>query len=57
MGGIDQVVFVVGIFGQMLEDFFPYATRGPAAEARMHHAEVAKPLRQVAPRNPRTVTR
>ena len=54
-GGIDHGVFVVGVFGQMLEDFFPYAARGPAAETRMHHAEIAKPLRQVAPRNPSPV--
>ncbi len=55
-GGIDHRVFVAGVLGQMLKDALPYATPGPAAEPRMHDAEVAKSFRQVTPRNPGPVT-
>jgi hypothetical protein len=55
-GAVDQGIFVVRILGQALEKFLPNAAFGPAAEARVHHSEVTKPLRQITPRNPRAIT-
>lgn len=54
-GGIYHGVFIVGVLGQMLENSLPDSARGPAAEPRMHHAEVAEPLRQIPPRNPSSI--
>lgn len=54
-GRIDHGVFVVSVDGQMLEDRLPDPANRPATEARMHHPEVAEPLRQVAPRDARSI--
>ena len=54
-GGIDHRVFVVGVPGQMIEDHLPHTALGLAGKPSMHDAEVAKPLRQIAPGNARTV--
>src|SRR5262249_31512935 len=56
-GAVDHRVFVIAIGCQVLKDALPlpYAGFGPAAEPPMRILPVAKPLRQVAPWDPRTV--
>src|SRR5882757_4344540 len=53
---IDHRVFVVGLAGQMLEDLLPDPASGPSAETRMHHSEIAEPLRKIESRYPRSIT-
>ena len=51
-GRIDHGVFVVRVFRKLLKDRFQDSAGSPSAEPRMHHAEIAESLRQIAPRNP-----
>jgi hypothetical protein len=48
-GAVDHGVLVVGVAGQALEDPFPHAGLGPAAEAGVDLLPGAEPFRQVAP--------
>jgi hypothetical protein len=50
-GAVDHRVFVVGIGGEMVEDPFPGAGFGPAAEAPVSVLPVAEAFRQIAPGN------
>ena len=54
-GGIDHGIFVIGVLGKMLEDSLQDPASSPAAEPRMHHAEIAETLRQIAPRDTRPI--
>jgi hypothetical protein len=49
-GGVDDQVFEVGIFHERIEDAFPSAFLGPAAEALENTVPVAERRRQIAPR-------
>ena len=53
-GGVDDQVFEVGIFDQRMENTFPSALLGPAAEALENAVPVAERWRQIAPRRART---
>jgi hypothetical protein len=46
---VDHRVFIVGIVRQGLEKILPNAARGPAGEALVRIAPVAKTFRQIAP--------
>ena len=48
-GGIDHGVFVICILRQGLEDLLPRAALAPARVAGVHHAEITKTRRQIAP--------
>lgn len=50
-GRVDHGIFVVGVGGQVLKDFLPHSSTGPAAHARMNHPKVPKSIRQIAPRD------
>jgi len=52
---VDHRVFIVGIGSQMLENPLPNAGLGPSAEAPVDVLPIAEALRQIAPRNARTV--
>jgi hypothetical protein len=54
-GAIDHRVFVIGIYGQVLENAFPNPALGPSAKPGMHEAPTPKSLRQISPRNPCTI--
>jgi hypothetical protein len=54
-GGVDHGVFVIGVFGQMLEDRLQDSASSPTAEPRMHHPEIAETLRQIPPWNLRSI--
>src|SRR5215472_10740452 len=46
---VDHRIFVIGVGGQMLEDFLPDAGLAPAAEPLMGILPVAQSLRQITP--------
>src|SRR6516162_2709186 len=50
-GAVNHRIFVVGLGGQMLEEALPHPFTGPAAELPVRVLPVAKPFRQIAPRN------
>ena len=50
-GAVNHRIFVVGVGGQMLEEALPHPFFGPAAEPLVGVLPVAKPFRQIAPRN------
>ena len=50
-GAVDHRIFVVGIDGQVLEEALPHPFLGPTAEPLVGVLPIAKPLRQVAPRD------
>src|SRR5882672_12486447 len=54
VSGVDDQVFEVGIFHQRIEDAFPNALLGPAAEALENAVPVAERWRQIAPGRTRT---
>jgi hypothetical protein len=54
-GAVDDGVFVVRISGGMHEDLLQHPARGPTAEPPVRVLPVAKPLRQIAPRNAGTI--
>ena len=55
-GGIDHRLLVIGVVSQMLEKLLPNAALGPPGKPGMNLYGVAKSLRQIAPRNARTIT-
>ena len=50
-GAVNHRIFVVGLSSEVLEEALPYPFLGPAAEPLVRVLPVAKPFRQVAPRN------
>jgi hypothetical protein len=50
-GAVNHRIFVVGLGGQVLEEALPHPFIGPAAEPLVGVLPVAKPFRQIAPRN------
>jgi hypothetical protein len=55
-GAVDHRIFVVGVCCEMLKHPLPNAAFGPTAEPPVHLNSVTEPLRQIAPRHPRTIT-
>src|ERR1700729_3776962 len=55
-GAVDHRIFVVGVCCEILEHPLPDTAFGPTAEPPMHLNSVTEPLRQIAPRHPRTIT-
>jgi hypothetical protein len=55
-GAVDHRIFVVGVCCEILEHPFPDTAFGPTTEPPMHLNSVTKPLRQIAPGHPRTIT-
>src|ERR1700756_806794 len=55
-GAVNHRILVVGVGGQVLEEALPYSFVGPTAEPLVGVLPIAKPLRQVAPRNSGAVT-
>ena len=53
-GGVDDQVFEVRAFHQRIEDAFPNALLGPAAEALENAVPMAKRWWQITPRRTRT---
>jgi hypothetical protein len=53
--GIDHRVFIVEILSQTLKHPLPDAASTPACMACVDHAEISEPLRQIPPRDPRTI--
>src|SRR6516162_8123576 len=54
-GAVNHRIFVVRVGGQVLEEALPHSFIGPAAEPPVGVLPVAKPFRQIAPRNSGTV--
>jgi len=50
-GAVNHRIFVVGLGGQVLEEALPHPFIGPAAEPPVGVLPIAKPFRQIAPRN------
>ena len=50
-GAVNHRIFVVGLGGQVLEEAVPHPFLGLAADWLVRVLPVAKPVRQVAPRN------
>ncbi len=55
-GAVDHGVFVVGIGSEMLKYPLPDAGFGPAGKPCVDLDRVAEALRQIAPRDARTIT-
>jgi hypothetical protein len=55
-GAVDHRIFVVGVGYKMLKYPLPHTAFGPTAEPPVHLNSVTKPLRQIAPRHPGTIT-
>jgi hypothetical protein len=55
-GAVDHRVFVVRIGRQHFEELLPYAALGPARKSGVNLDRVAKPFRQVPPRNAGAIT-
>jgi hypothetical protein len=54
-GAVDHGVLIVRVSPQILEHPLPHAVLGPAREAGMDLDRIAKALRQIAPRDARSV--
>ena len=50
-GAVNHRIFVVGVGGEVLEEALPHSFLGSTAEPLVGVLPIAKPLRQVAPRN------